>query len=325
MRKSLLLAFACASVVAVAQSPDALQKPVDGKELQAPNALRTSTPTDTISDFFAGSLTIYSYPGGGYFVGLNADTPPLTEEAQGYVVIDPYTVEELMIYVGGKADTLTSNDPNSAVTLNIRSLDGANGAPGTILGTQPIPFTDFVDPTDSTVGVTIVDVNPDVYVTFDWAAGFSFNTLSAGDTIGFVSNADGDGQGDGYNWYQINGSWRNFLTDNNTDFDFAVFPIIYQNGVGIEEFSFVEGIKLGLPAPNPAVGSTNIDFELAATANTSLEIFNNMGQKVKTMDLGNLNTGVHQVTVDVNDLAVGTYYYSLVSGANRVTKKLMVQ
>lgn len=322
MKRMITLALVAAGFVATAQTPQILTpgdaQPIGGFEASA-------TPTDTVDDFFVGQLTIIGYTGGGYFIGNNVDSDVIGEEAQGYVVLNPYTIEELMILVGGMADTLLSGDPNSKVTVKIRSLDGANGNPGTILRQNDLFFDDITKPTDSTVGITYFALNPTIHVTTDYAASFDFRTLSPGDTLGLVSTGFNEGQGDGYNWFQVNGTWRNFLADNNTDIDIAVFPIIDENGVGIEEFNFINGIKLGLPMPNPVVNTTTIEFELEQAGDASMLVYNMNGQEVINIQMNGLNEGKHSTTLDASNLPAGQYYYALTSGGQRVTKKMIVQ
>ncbi|MBM3435216.1 MAG: T9SS type A sorting domain-containing protein [Bacteroidetes bacterium] len=77
--------------------------------------------------------------------------------------------------------------------------------------------------------------------------------------------------------------------------------------------------------PNPAFESTTINVNIRKTASVSIEIANLMGQRILTADAGILLPGMNRVTIDVSDLAPGTYFYTVRAGDVAVTKKMMVE
>lgn len=70
--------------------------------------------------------------------------------------------------------------------------------------------------------------------------------------------------------------------------------------------------------PNPATDEATIAFELdEPSAATTLRLFDATGSEVRHLDLGALPTGGNSTTLDVADLAAGTYLYHLtISTAN---------
>lgn len=66
--------------------------------------------------------------------------------------------------------------------------------------------------------------------------------------------------------------------------------------------------------PNPFNPTTNIKFEIAETANVSLNVYNVMGQRVATLVHEVKAPGTYQITWDAQDLASGIYYYRLSAG-----------
>lgn len=81
--------------------------------------------------------------------------------------------------------------------------------------------------------------------------------------------------------------------------------------------------------PNPFNPTTDIHFSLPASADTSLEIYNVKGQKVRTLISGKLEQGEHQITWDGTDsnrnsMSSGIYFYRLQSGNNAINKKIML-
>ena len=76
--------------------------------------------------------------------------------------------------------------------------------------------------------------------------------------------------------------------------------------------------------PNPAVNQVNFDFNLNKADNVTLTVFNNVGQKVKDQNIGQVQSGAQKVTVDVNDLNSGVYFFRFMIGSTPYTKAVVV-
>jgi hypothetical protein len=63
--------------------------------------------------------------------------------------------------------------------------------------------------------------------------------------------------------------------------------------------------------PNPFNPSTNITFNLKSKSAVKIEIFNVLGQKIKNVDLGLMNAGSANQTIDMSRYATGIYFYRL--------------
>jgi hypothetical protein len=86
---------------------------------------------------------------------------------------------------------------------------------------------------------------------------------------------------------------------------------------------------LGAASPNPVKGSAEFRFGLARDQRASLEIYNVLGQKVKTLVNGNLAAGNHSVKWDGCDqngrkVSSGIYVYRLAAGENTSTRRFTV-
>ncbi len=83
--------------------------------------------------------------------------------------------------------------------------------------------------------------------------------------------------------------------------------------------------------PNPFNPSTQINFSLAQAGQVQLDIFNVLGQKVKSLISGNLKTGSHTVEWEGldkngNSVAGGLYFYRLeVNGYSQSRKMLLLK
>lgn len=81
--------------------------------------------------------------------------------------------------------------------------------------------------------------------------------------------------------------------------------------------------------PNPFNPSTIIEFELIEGGRTILDIFNVVGQKIRTLKKEQMEAGVHTVQWNGEDnngrtVPGGVYFYRLVNGKNRQVKKMQL-
>lgn len=76
--------------------------------------------------------------------------------------------------------------------------------------------------------------------------------------------------------------------------------------------------------PNPVVGATKIQFSLQQPSQVSLRVTNSLGQVVKELASGAMNTGTYSADFDAQDLPTGMYYYTLVAGTQSLTRSMVV-
>jgi len=76
--------------------------------------------------------------------------------------------------------------------------------------------------------------------------------------------------------------------------------------------------------PNPFNPVTAIGYQLSAVSDVDLSIYNSLGQKIVTLISERQNAGHHEVEWDAGHLASGVYYYQLVAGSFRETKKMVL-
>lgn len=85
------------------------------------------------------------------------------------------------------------------------------------------------------------------------------------------------------------------------------------------------GFSLGQNYPNPGDGYTWIPFSLPATAEVSLRLFDATGKVVKILLEETLESGIHEVKMDVRSLTDGMYFYQLRVGGDIHTLPMMVK
>lgn len=90
------------------------------------------------------------------------------------------------------------------------------------------------------------------------------------------------------------------------------------------EFNTEVSIELGQNFPNPSTAKTHIPLELAASTHVTIEVFNLIGSKVKTLVKKELPAGRHNIEFDTSQLKSGVYLYRLTSGDKRLTRRMTV-
>jgi hypothetical protein len=99
----------------------------------------------------------------------------------------------------------------------------------------------------------------------------------------------------------------------------------FKQGTGIvDKTELPTEYSLGQNYPNPFNPSTTITFSLKQNGLTTLEVYNVIGQKVKTILNQNLKAGKHQIIFDAFDLSAGIYFYQIRSGNFKAVRKFVV-
>lgn len=139
-----------------------------------------------------------------------------------------------------------------------------------------------------------------------------------------------------YTWgTTITGSVGCGYNRSNSDFDnFCVSATISSTGEfaelsGSGAESLPSGFELGQNFPNPFNPTTTISFTLPTASQVSLEIYNLLGQRVRTLVDGPMNAGSHSVMWNATDqngrsVSSGVYFYRLVAGEQTASKKMML-
>ncbi len=76
--------------------------------------------------------------------------------------------------------------------------------------------------------------------------------------------------------------------------------------------------------PNPFNPSTTIRFALPNAGQTTLKVYNLLGQEMATLVNGVLPAGVHTATFNASTLSSGVYFFRIESGSFRAVKKMML-
>ncbi len=149
-------------------------------------------------------------------------------------------------------------------------------------------------------------------------------TLHVNSTAGTLWVKQGDAADDIYDW----------LFDESAPpypvFDSVSWPIIPPSGVrDRNQPNLPTEFALDQNHPNPFNPSTVIDFALPTASKVSVNIYNVLGQVVKTLVDKELTAGYWSVTWDGTDNAgnittSGVYFYKIKAGSFQSTKKMMM-
>lgn len=170
--------------------------------------------------------------------------------------------------------------------------------------------------------------SPDIKVQY-----YDITTGHRSETMNLTQNTNFDGS----NYYLFLAPWSKYdaasqtITPHMTVSDIGTadsLPVahFYFSGVNIftnvNEVASVGNISISQNYPNPASDVTMIDINLNKSTNVSVELFNVLGQRVQTQSL-HLTSGSHTLSLNVQSLKSGIYFYTVRAGNEVVTKKMI--
>ncbi|MEJ2105159.1 MAG: T9SS type A sorting domain-containing protein [Ignavibacteriaceae bacterium] len=108
--------------------------------------------------------------------------------------------------------------------------------------------------------------------------------------------------------------------------------VIEMRGVAVDTFTSVKGdgikisssYKLYQNYPNPFNPTTTIKYDLPQSSVILIQIFNNLGEKVKTLYSGLQSSGTHEIVFDGSSLPSGIYFYQITTKDFSQTKKCLL-
>jgi hypothetical protein len=105
-------------------------------------------------------------------------------------------------------------------------------------------------------------------------------------------------------------------------FQSAHAPITGITTAGMKEIS--TGVYFEM-YPNPTNGSTNLAFNLDKEQNVNVELFNMLGEKISTVNEGNMSAGSHTIMINGSSLKNGVYFVKFNCDNATTTQKLIIQ
>lgn len=149
-----------------------------------------------------------------------------------------------------------------------------------------------------------------------------------------ITGADSIGTGMDNDMPLSNRGWENtgsYAPSRDRSAQDICVSVVCDVGVGIDDnvSALPMSFNLNQNYPNPFNTRTEIGFYLAERSEVTFDIYNIVGQKIKTLKNGMFEAGSHTViwdgTNDTGDIvSSGVYFYRLTAGDNNQTKKMVM-
>ncbi len=257
---------------------------------------------------------------GGFVAGINTYLD--LAKAQEYTPTQTYNVEGGLMLFPVKGDNQTPAT-NGSIDFNLWSF--TDDSPDGILASHTILYDD-IDTTAYTVAMfdTAVTVNEHYVVGIDMTNCFENDTTILS-VFSLITTTDGDAGGSALSWEMwSDGVWHTILEAwQGLDIDFAIFPVVDMDVIGINEMEFIDGVKLAT-YPNPATNFITLDYEVANASDVVINIVDARGQRVMTLNEGFQGIGQHSTKADVSALAEGNYFVAIEAGSSRIAKRVVI-
>jgi len=112
----------------------------------------------------------------------------------------------------------------------------------------------------------------------------------------------------------------------NSPFPYQYHDVLFKLNSLNTSISNNEALNLSVSQnmPNPFSGNSTINYSLTEKSEVSFEVFDVTGSKVMELNEGVKTAGNHSIQINASNLNAGVYYYSVVAGDKRITKKMIV-
>lgn len=122
-------------------------------------------------------------------------------------------------------------------------------------------------------------------------------------------------------WYS---SYSGSYPQDNSQLWIDNIRVDYTETTGIQSHN-KNNISLLQCFPNPFVGNITIQYGLTKPSFVRVEIFNNVGQRIKILDSGNYNAGKYSIHWHAGSLSSGIYSCKITTNNGFVIKKLVLE
>jgi hypothetical protein len=249
---------------------------------------------------------------------------------------------------GEPTDWLTTNEPPDfiPITQTNDAHEGTSALEGTVLNAQgfgvPVILTSGVDGNG-------FPINTRPNALHGWYKFTSVGEDVLTITIVFAKNGVGIGGGQfstlasntTYTEFIVNNTWITNdipdtayivvqVTNSNTIFphigsSFIIDDLFYGNATDVvNENSIPNNFELKQNYPNPFNPSTTIGYQLPASGQVTLKVYNILGDEVASLVNEEKPEGSYEVKFDASQLSSGIYFYKLQTGSFIETKKMIL-
>ncbi|MCF6268419.1 MAG: T9SS type A sorting domain-containing protein [Melioribacteraceae bacterium] len=119
--------------------------------------------------------------------------------------------------------------------------------------------------------------------------------------------------------------WGTQWVDQNFEKYHLYREVILSTATNVDtEEGIVKSYKLNQNYPNPFNPTTQISYTITQKEFVSLKVYDVLGTEVATLINSVQDMGTHKVSFDASNFSTGVYFYTLKSGNNIQTKKMML-
>ncbi len=277
----------------------------------------TNGACDTITNVPAGSSAlIYSTSKGGYITGHNGYSDKAFADYFSSYSAGSQLSGAIMYF--GVAEYSTSS---KKIAVKAWDNTGSSGSPGSVLSTANVKISDIATDISNQTYTLVTFANP-VTISAPFYLGFEVS-YAAGDTVAIYQNDDGEtASSTAWTKFSTN-TWYNFNSTSNWDMEVSLYisAILCPTSpiTSINEHSVLSNVLL---FPNPSSGNVNLKIELTQNEDIAIEIYNALGDKIKSDVLVNSNGGTFNL--DLKNSSKGVYYVKVKTATDFWEQRLVL-
>jgi hypothetical protein len=121
-------------------------------------------------------------------------------------------------------------------------------------------------------------------------------------------------------------SWKGYVSGNAYTQDNFIESFFHLTLTGsiLASVNESDNISISSIFPNPSTGLVKATFETKTSADVKVEVYNLIGQNVKTMNFGKTAAGIYELPLNLSGLNAGVYLISITAGNSTSTQKLVI-
>ena len=268
-----------------------------------------------------------------YGITTNGQTLPLTGTNNMYLFLGEKFPNSNNITIDGMLMSFMlkniTADPDSMIVL-IYNLDANLTPSGTPIYSSKFT-TDLIDTNSVAPIFTFIPVQS-AQVTGSNGFVMYFQTytgVTGYDFLAVFSTLQGDGAGENRaclltvqnsqlvaaNFSALNLQMQD---GNRPNFDIAMLPVVSSEGNGVND-PVLNGLTLHGITPNPGNEHTTVNFAIDQSSDVSICLLSSDGREIMTKSM-KLDAGEHQIPLDINSLASGSYFVTIKTSKAKLTR-----
>ncbi len=121
-------------------------------------------------------------------------------------------------------------------------------------------------------------------------------------------------------------SWKGYVSGNaytQDNFIESFFHLTLTGNILAGE-NETDNITINSLFPNPTTGLVKATFETKTSSEVSVNVYNLIGQNVKTLEFGKTAAGTYELPINLSSLNPGVYVISITAGNSTSTQKLVI-